>query len=398
MTYPMTWRRLLIALTVLLALTLLLAACGGDDDDEKDDGVTPEATATPEDIALPDETPTPLPTVLPPPTTTPYLPPDEPVFEAAGQQAIVDLAAHNDVSIDELEVLEPDAELYLDRPLECPEPPDDVDVYYVYVQHERFIYAYQVIPPAVEGDAPTVQRCEDQLYDDEVLYIPDAEPTADPVEAVRADLLAQDIAPEMVEAAEIVITDMVWSNNALDCPEDAGIDEPVAGEIAGYLIMVTMNGVTYEYHTDETGAMIVYCAPPPGFDTVDELIARLVLEQEHMEVDPFPAEEEVAIYAGLPVEGTLVEFTLQGYRVGFFGFDTPEIALEAAHMIDDPVVSHIFVSGRVLVVMEENSLQVIGMLQDYAVEVRNVLAEEAADVGIGDDDGDDDDVGDDLAE
>jgi hypothetical protein len=403
-----TLRRLLMALTVLLLAALVLAACGGDDKKDNDQNVAPDSTPLTGD----DDTPTPWPTEWPVPTATPYVPPEAPVYEAASEQAVVDLAANSDISLDELEVLPPDTVLLLDAPLDCPDLPEaaeDVaedeiveypEVYYVYVQHQRFIYAYQVLPATDPDGQPVVQKCNDEFVDEDVLYIPETEVTSDPVEAVRADLEARAIDPE---AGEFSISEMTWTDEALGCPEDAGIEEPVSASIDGYLVVYTVGRARYEYHTDLTGEQMVYCAPPPGFDTAEDFIAVMVAEQEDLEVDPIPADMEdgegIARYEGLDAEGAVVEFTLQGIRVGVFDFDSEEAALDAAYQIDDTVVSHIFVSGRVLLVMEENSLQVFGMLQDYATEVRNVIAEEdqqaleeaaaeeaAEDADVGDDD------------
>jgi hypothetical protein len=88
-------------------------------------------------------------------------------------------------------------------------------------------------------------------------------------------------------------------------------------------------------------------------------------------------EEEPAIYNGLDAQGTLIEMTDMGYRVGLFGFETNKAARAAAQRIDDPGVSHLLASGSVLVVMEENSPSGYSTLLNYAEEVRTPLAEEA---------------------
>ncbi len=70
--------------------------------------------------------------------------------------------------------------------------------------------------------------------------------------------------------------------------------------------------------------------------------------------------------------------TEDAYRVGLFGFESNKAARGAAQHIDDPGVSHIFVSGNVLIVEEENSPSVYSTLLGYAEEVRTPLLETPA--------------------
>jgi hypothetical protein len=71
----------------------------------------------------------------------------------------------------------------------------------------------------------------------------------------------------------------------------------------------------------------------------------------------------------------LAYMTTRAYRVGLYDFETPAAARLAAQLIDDDRVSHIFVSGYVLIVQEENSPEVYSILLQYAEEVRAPVME-----------------------
>ncbi len=392
-------RRALLVLVMLLAAALLLAACGGDDDDDGDSD-SDQSAETPvvlddstlnEDVedesdegVLPApvvETPAPPATQQMLPTLTPYLLPDEPVFQQAQEQASVALAAEMTLSLDDLDVLEPDTVLFLDVPLECPEVDDpDAEVNYVYVQHEQFIYAYQVVqPPMIEGALappdPIIQRCDDVFVDEDVLVIATDSPKLQPVDAVLADLEARGIDP--AAGAVVSVDEALWNDEALGCPRGAGIEEPVSAALEGYRVIFRVDAMLYEYHTDLTGEMVVYCPPPPEFASVQAFLDLLLTMQDDLDVEIIPTEEEVATYIGLEAEGTLVEMTLSGDRIGVFGFSSSEDARTAAMQIEDPDVSRIFVSGPVLIVQEENNLMIYSTLSEHAEEVRNVLDEQA---------------------
>jgi hypothetical protein len=344
----------------LLALALLLAACGGDDEAEPATN-TPPPTVTP----VPTSTPRPL------PTNTPVQVAAGDIFDEAASAAQVDLAAWLGVSLTQIEIMDPDTALFLEEPELCPDvEPEDTESFYLYLRNEQNIYPYQYYTPSGADEDLVVERCGDILVDEEVLFIPTPDTRKTVIELVQADLRAQGI---NTDTGQYVVREMTWSNTALDCrlPED---QEPTPAVIEGYLIEYTLDGVSYEYHTDTTGEHIAYCAPPQGYASIDAFMIALKRD----EMSEFEETDEVARYDGLDAEGVIVVLTMNEYRVGLFEFETPQAARVAAQQINDDRVSHIFVSGYVLAVQEENSQEVYSILLTYAEEVRAPISERDA--------------------
>lgn len=350
--------------SVLVLLAVLLAACGGDGDQEVRPP-SPAPTLTPE--------PSPIPTEWP--AQAPYTPPATEEFAQASEEASVALATDLAVPAEEVTVLEPEAVLILGEPQECPDLPEDAtDVYYLYAQHAEKIYAYQVRPSSAEDVGLLIERCEDVLIDPEVLYIPEQNPLAAPVDAVRADLEGRGVDP--LAGAFSTVTEVLWTDEALGCPYGAGILQPGAAAIEGYLIVYVLGGQRYEYHTDREGALVIYCAAPPGYESVERFVEALQTQFPDIEIAPVPPEDGAAVYDGLDAEGLLLALTDDAYRIGVFGFATAEEARAAAQAITSGGVSHLFVAGNVLIVQEENSLLVYSLLGQIAEEVRNVAEEQ----------------------
>lgn len=351
--------------TVLVGATLvlLLAACKGDNKPTATPpAATPEAGETFEPLH-----PSPVATVV---TVTPYLLPSEPLFQEASSRAQVELATRLNLSIAEITVLEPDTALLLPMPLQCPDLPEEgVNPFYLYVEHDRFLYPYQFYTPANGGEL-VVEPCEDVLEDQDVLYVPTPDARLDLVEKVKTDLQARGIDAEHGTFANIVPA--TWPDEALGCRVTPDDPTPIPAHIEGYRLTYVLDGVTYEYHTDATGDRVQFCAPPPGNTSAEEFIDRL-RAIENLEVTV--VEDDPARYAGLDAEGVRLELTDNAYRIGVFQFDTPQAARDAAQKIDDVDVSHIFVSGPVLIVQEENSLPVYSTLLSYAEEVRAPILE-----------------------
>jgi hypothetical protein len=70
----------------------------------------------------------------------------------------------------------------------------------------------------------------------------------------------QDLAQRLdVPVGEIVlvsVADIEWSNTSLGCPESGSFYAQVI--TPGYIIILSFDGKTYEYHSDTTSA-VVYC-------------------------------------------------------------------------------------------------------------------------------------------
>lgn len=363
--------KFVLRVLVGLAIALLLAACG--DDDKKKPTSTPPSTQTPL-AATPEagETfeplhPSPVVTVS---TPTPYLLPSEPLFQEASSRARVDLAARLNLSIEQIKILDPDTALLLSTPLLCPEIDQEaVTLYYVYVQVERFLYPYQFYAPP-QGGETVVEPCEDVLEDQDVLYVPTPDARLDLVEKVKADLQARGIDPERGTFKNIV--PITWRDEALGCRVGPDDPTPAPAFIEGYTLIYVLDDVSYEYHTDTSGERVLYCAPPSGSESAEAFIERLSADDT---LDVTVVEDDPARYQGLDAEGVRVELTADAYRIGVFGFDTPQAARAAAEQIDDVDVSHIYVSGKVLIVQEENSPTVYSTLLSYAEEVRTPILE-----------------------
>ena len=115
-------RRYGIGLVVVLLLAvLLLAACGGDKGDED---TSPPPTTTP-GVSMEVEDEGEAGEAASEPVSTPPPLPAETLFQDATALARADLAAHLEVSLDEITILEPDTALLLADPLDCPEITDE---------------------------------------------------------------------------------------------------------------------------------------------------------------------------------------------------------------------------------------------------------------------------------
>lgn len=355
-----------LVLALLLAVTLL-AACGEDGDGED---TAPPPTTTPgvsaevvaEDADETGEADS-EPVGTPPPL------PAETLFQDATALARADLAAYLETSLDEITILEPDTPLLLADPLSCPEIADEsVTPYTVYVQRGRFIYPYQVYEPS-PGAEPVVERCDDVLVDEEVLYVPTPDVRTAVLDAVRFDLEARGI--DTAGGALRTFQAITWTDEALGCPPGPQAT-PVPALIDGYLVVYAVGSLTYEYHTDATGARIAFCARGGGYESAEAFISALEADEN---LDVTRVEDEVATYDGLSAQGVLIELTTRGYRVGVFAFGSADEARAAAALIDDLDVSRIFAAGKVLIVQEENSPQVYSVLLQHAEEVRAPVIE-----------------------
>ena len=352
------------ALTVVAAiLAVVLVACGGEGKEKPP--VSPATTPAGGEIVRPEQGKE---QAAVPPATPLSLPP-EALFTDASGLAQVDLAAYLDVSVADVTVLEPDVALLLAEPLACPDlEGENVVPYVIYLQHGRFIYPYQIYEVA-GGQEPVVERCDDVLVDEEVLYVPTPDVRSAVLDAVRFDLEKRGVDPNAGRFS--TVRAMTWTDEALGCPPQAGAT-PVPAHIDGYLIVFTAGGLSYEYHTDGTGSRAMLCEYSGSFDSIEAFIAALEAQES---LDVVRVEGEVARYDGLNAEGIVLELTTRGYRVGVFSFGSAADARTAAALIDDPGVSRIFVSGRLLIVQEENSPQVYSVLQGLAEEVRAPVAE-----------------------
>jgi hypothetical protein len=355
-------------LVLMIGLALLLAACGGN---KKNEEPAPETSpSVGEWTPGPGEGPGPVThgvDTTPAPTEVAFVPP-ETVYQNAAQVALADLSTRLSVAPDQIEILDSDSSLFLNQPLDCPELSDESQAaYYVYLQYERFIYPYQAYD--VPDAAPVVQACQDVLTDQDVLYVPTPDARTSLLDTIRADLESRGV--DTANGEFRTVRPVTWTDTALGCRVGPGEDVSPA-MIEGYLFVFEVGGVSYEYHADQSGDRLEYCAPPEGYQSVDALIAAL---QANEDLEVAVSEEGPAVYNGLDAQGTLIEMTDRGYLVGLFGFDSNKAARAAAQRIDDPVVSHILVSGNVLVVMEDNSPSVYSTLLDYAEEVRTPLLE-----------------------
>ncbi len=347
----------------VIALALMLASCGGEDKEEPSVPPTAILTAEPVVEAEPEGEEPAAPAVTPQPV------PPQALFTDASGLAQVDLAAYLDVSVTDVTVLEPDTALLLSEPLACPDlEGENVVPYVIYLQHGRFIYPYQVYEVS-GGQEPVVERCDDVLVDEEVLYVPTPDARAAVLDAVRFDLEKRGVDPNTGRFS--TVRPMAWTDEALGCPPGADAT-PVPALIEGYLIVYTVGGLNYEYHSDATGNRVILCEQVGRVDSVEALIAAL---QEQENLDVVRVEDEVARYEGLNAEGVLLELTTRGYRVGVFTFGSASDARTAAALVNDLDVSRIFVSGRLLIVQEENSPQVYSALLRLAEEVRAPVVE-----------------------
>ena len=370
----MTISKKCFVLAMMIALALILAACGGNK--KKEEQPAPEASPSlvGELTPSPNEGPgsvTPGVAASPASTELAYVPPPETVYQDAAQLALADLSTRLSVAPDRIEVLDSDSSLFLDQPLECPDLSDEIqDAYYVYLQHEQFIYPYQAYQSTDVGTV--VQACEDVMTDQEALFVPTPDARASLLDTIRADLESRGV--DTTNGEFTTVRPVTWTDTALGCR--VGPDEDVSPAlIDGYLFVYVVGGVSYEYHADQSGDRLEYCAPPEGYESVDALIAALQADED---LEVTVVEDEPATYNGLDAQGTLIEMGDEGYRVGLFSFESNEAARGAAQRIDDLGVSHILVSGNVLVVMEENSPSVYSTLLDYAEEVRTPLLETPA--------------------
>jgi hypothetical protein len=241
----------------------------------------------------------------------------------------------------------------------------------VYVQYQRFIYPYQFYAAQDTPDEPVVEACGDTLIDQEVLYVPTPDARTQIVEQVKNDLLQQGVNPE---SGEYAVSAMSWNDDALGCAAGLETPTPSPALIPGYVVTYTLNGITYEYHADETGTRVEFCKPPIGYASADAFIYTLGQDRDVV----IEETGEVARYQGLDRDGKIVLLTPQAYRVGLFTFETPEAARIAATQIDDPSVSQILVSGYVLIAQEEFSPLVYATLLKYAQLVRSPVLERQA--------------------
>lgn len=341
-------------LGVIVLGLLLLAACGEDEQ---------EPTSTPLPAATPLVTEEALATEEPAAQSTPSLDQSSNIFQRASEIAVNDLGIRLNINASWVTVLDPETSLLLADPLLCPEvTAENTTPYYMYLQYERFIYPYQFYMPTNSLDDLVVEACEDTLVDEDVLFVPTTESRPAVITAVQADLRAKGIDPE---PGEYEIVEMIWNDTALGCALPPG-EEAEADLIDGYLISYTLDGTTYEYHTDETGERLELCEPPVGYASMEAFI--FTLEQSNILIE---RADETAQYVGLTEEGQLILVGSEGLRVGVLDFETIEEARQAADQINDERVSHIFVSGYVLLVQEEASSEVYGILSSFAENVRN---------------------------
>ncbi|MBN1681288.1 MAG: hypothetical protein JW966_13470 [Anaerolineae bacterium] len=367
MQFGPMFRRLPVFFVLVIAL-LLLAACGGDDSDD-DEAAAPESSPEMTDeVTDQAESATEEATSFEVAESDVII--DEPLTDEAYEDAVAyaraDLAGRLDVSIADITVLPEDSVLGLAGNLACPEIEgiENISLYYVYAQHERFIYPYQFyLLPAEETESELiVEACEDRLVDDEVLYVPTPDARLAIVDVVKADLLVKDID---IEAGDFFVQPMTWNDEALGCPQPSG-EEPASARIEGYLIRYTLDSMIYEYHTDQTGERVEYCEPPIGYATIDALM--ITLEYDLGPV--FELTDEVVRYDGLDKDGQLMLLGMDQWRVGLLEFDTSEDARVAAQQIEDDDAAFIYVAGYVLIVQEETSSAAYSILNRYAELVR----------------------------
>ncbi|MBN1563556.1 MAG: hypothetical protein JXA10_06950 [Anaerolineae bacterium] len=362
-----------VLLVIALVLGLALVACGGDDGDNKNegDGDQPVPDQLPTDQTVPEQPTldpaeaTDMPSVASESMATPFAPLPELAYNDAVDTARADLAVRLDVRPVEIEALSAESEVLLGQPALCPALPDvELDLYYVYLQYKRFIYPYQVYLPADPSAAMVVEACEDVFIDEEVLYIPTPDSRVAISDLVVADLIERGV--DTTQGAFQLVREMTWTDANLGCPILPGQDAPQTVIQAGFLMLYEVNGITYEYHTDDTGDQVVYCEPPPGYATPADLIAAL---QEDEAAAARIVEDEVARVEGLTGEGTLVALTDFDYLIGVFGFGSTEQARAAATLITDTSVWRAFVSDQVLIVLYDASPPAYSLLLKYSDEV-----------------------------
>lgn len=361
-------RSKLTSIIVGLLAILVLASCKSGS--KKNPATTPSLTLTAAVTApVPPATVSSLATSQPGPTLTPYLLPPDALFQEAAGRARVALAAQLNLSVEQITVLDSDTVLLLPPLVQCPDiQQEGVTPYYVYVQFERSIYPFQFYTPPGGGDM-VVEQCGDVFQDQDMLYVPTSEANTTVEDKVKADLQSRGIDPS---SGTFLLQAVTWPDVGLGCPVAPEQPTPAPAFIDGYRVVYTLGGVQYEYHTDKTGQQLAFCAPPAGTDSVDAFIAKL---QAVNNLDVSVITGEPATYQGLDAQGVRVELTSNSSRIGLFAFDTPEAARAAAQQIDDAGVSRIFVSGKVLIVQEENDPAVYNILLKYAEEVRAPIQE-----------------------
>ena len=268
------------------------------------------------------------------------------------------LADRLGVSLSEILVLDSDTAQLLDEPLLCPDvEPEDTAFAFVYVQHQQVIYPYQFYASAA-ANGVVVEACEDTLVDEDVLTMPTPNVRSELVALIEADLRQRGVD---AETGRFAVQPMVWHDEALGCPVTVDAPTPAPELVEGFLVTYTLDDRTYEYHTDGTGERITYCEPPMGHAANAAFIYSLRLD-DMREVE---VPEETVTYDGLDATGEVVLLTENQFRIGLFDFDTPDEARQAARLIDDERVAHIYVSGYVLIVQEENSPQVSSILLQF---------------------------------
>jgi hypothetical protein len=314
----------------------------------------------------------------PTPTRVAFAPVPDLLYDEAVELARSDLAARLEIDASAIEALAPDTELFVDDPQQCPDLPEEVAnetqaLYFVFLQHARFIYPYQVYQA---DQSVIVDACADVFIDEDTLYVPTPDARQEMLARIRDDLTAQGV--DVSQGQFVTIREMTWTDEALGCRLPPG-QTAAPALIEGYMIVFAAGSQTYEYHTG--GERIEFCVPPPGFDTIDALIDAWK-KDENLEVtrarDPETGKELPARYEGLGQDGVLVEITDRGFRVGLFDFPTPAAAHDAAMLITDSSVSRIFQTGSVIIVQQENSGLIFSILLDYAQLVRVPLEERLA--------------------
>jgi hypothetical protein len=371
-----TLRRIMIGTVIMLALMGVLATCGSED--KKDNKQEPSATPVPAATSTPTATRTPAaPTFTPGPgtvyptvkasaTVEPTLTPwptatitatftaDEALLADAIAYAQTDMVARINILPDQIEVVDP--ELVVAEDLVCPIPAaEDITVSMLYMRYENLIYPYQYYT----NGTLVVEACETTLTDASILVASTPDVRVNVLQGIRADLQARGVDSE---AGQYNVVEMTWTDEALGCP---GQDVPPA-EIPGYVITYTLNNVTYEYHTDDTGSRIVVCPPPQGFETADAFIETLV--QTYPEY--VSATEDTMQLRGLDVEGRVITVTDRLIPIGVFEFASPDEARQAAKYITDSQAEARFVIGSVLAVMTDESTEIYALLSAYGQAVR----------------------------
>ena len=112
-----------------------------------------------------------------------------------------------------------------------------------------------VIPEVGATPAPTGTATVIALADDQTSGGEESGEQPEAVQAARADLARRSgRAPAEIEV--VSVSEMEWSDAALGCPLP---DITYAQQVTpGYLVMMTLEGEQYEYHTD-TGQRTILC-------------------------------------------------------------------------------------------------------------------------------------------